>query len=278
MAWCPICNAEYDDDNICPDCSVDLMNGNPNDYTDIFAFSNEEATLNIYNHLLEIGFETIQYYYDAKENLYHIICEYGEEADAKMQLMFYIREDLSCELTPTEKVALSRIIDSFAGTLDDDEAPKSYVSAEEKYANVNSSAISLLVVGFLGLAIILIDISGIYRFPFSGITRILFLGTLGLLFIIFVIMGIVSFKNAKKLAKQIKIEDNTQAEIRKYITDELNLASPDLTFDDRTSSEEKCLIRTEYITNRVKEKFPKADISFIDYIVEDLYDKLYPSD
>lgn len=275
MPWCPICKTEYENELLCPDCSVDLMNGNPSDYTIIFSFSNEEATLNIYNHLLEIGFETVQYYYAATKKLYHIICEVSEEADAKLQLIIYIKDELSCELTPTQKVELSRITDSYIADNTSD-SPKAYVSAKDKYTDVNSSAISLLVVGFLGLAILLTDILGIYHFPFHGITRILFLGTLGTLFIVFLFMGIVSLRNAGKLAKQIKVEDNIHEKIKDYIMQDLDLTIPDAEFDADITSEEKYLIRVEYITDKVKSAFPEADSAFIDYIVEELYETIYP--
>lgn len=73
MAWCPICKAEYDNSDICPDCSVDLIPENEKDYTDIFTFPDEEISLNIYNHLMELGFETVHYYYDSDDKVFHII-------------------------------------------------------------------------------------------------------------------------------------------------------------------------------------------------------------
>lgn len=278
MAWCPICKSEYENKDVCPNCSVDLMNGNPSDYTDIFAFSNEEVTLRVYNHLLDIGFETIQYYYDSEEKLYHIICEANEETEAKRQLVFFISEDFQYDFTPTEKVAISKITDKIISTEAAAPAPASYVSAEEKYANVNSSAASLLIVGFIGLVIILLDITKIYRFPFSGASRILFLGTMGFLFVLFLIMGILSFKNAKKLSRKIKEEDKLQEKIRTYILEQLDISPADNSLNNDNTPEEKYLIRTGYISSMVIQQFPKADSSFIDYIVEELYDELYPDD
>ena len=167
MAWCPICKAEYDDREVCPDCSVDLISGAEKDYTDIFIFPNEEISLNIYNHLKELEFETIQYYYDAREEVFHIICEEYEEADARKQLYFYITDnDLNSELTPTERVALSKFTEEIFDEEEDVEAPAAYVSAKDRYADVHSSASSLLIVGFIGLIILILDLTGIFRFPF----------------------------------------------------------------------------------------------------------------
>lgn len=277
MAWCPICKAEYENETSCPDCMVDLMKGNPGDYTDIFTFKNEEVSLNIYNHLLDIGFETVQYYYDAASGLYHIICEISEETDAKKQLILFIKEDFKYDFSPLEKVEISKIADNIISEEEDIDTPKTYISAEEKYANVNSSAASLLIVGFIGLIVMVLDITGIYRFPFSGASRILFLGTMGFLFVLFVIMGILSFRNAKKLEKKIKEEDSLQEKIQTYITDELDLTSFDESLNDNTDPEEKYLERTEYIQSKVKESFPDTDDSFIEYIIEGLYDTLYPN-
>lgn len=280
MTWCPICKKEYEHGGLCPDCSAELLNGSPDDFEDFFAFSNEEAALSIYNHLLEIGFETVQYYYHPEENAYHLICDPSETEAAKQQLVFFCEkfftEDrLSTDMTADQRAALLKLTDDIIADESRAESSHSYVSAQEKYANVSSSAVSLLIVGIIGLIILLTDVTGIYQFPFSGSSRILFIFTMGLLFVVFVIAGIISLRNARKLSKDIVHEDNVQENIRAYITGELDLSHADDAIDADTPPEEKYLVRTGYITTMVKQKFPSADEAFIDHIAESMYDSLF---
>lgn len=275
MAWCPICKTEYDDEDICPDCSVDLIPGNEKDYTEIFTFPNEEISLNIYNHLMELDFETIQYYYDAKEEIFHIICQEYEAEDARKQMYFFITDHLDGELTPTERVALSKFTDELFDEETGDEAPAVYVSAKDKYTDVHSSASSLLIVGFIGLIILILDLAGIYRFPFSGASRIIFLVTMGVVFVLFLVSGIISLRKAKTLSSMINDEADIEKEIISYITEKLDLSPADKGFDENASDEEKYLARTEYIQGIVKEKYPETDEAFIEHIVEKAYDDIF---
>lgn len=275
MAWCPICKTEYDDEDICPDCSVDLIPGNKKDYTEIFTFPNEEISLNIYNHLMELDFETIQYYYEAKEELFHIICQEYEAEDARKQMYFFITDHLDGELTPTERVALSKFTDELFDEETDDKAPAVYVSAKDKYTDVHSSASSLLIVGFIGLIILILDLAGIYRFPFSGASRIIFLVTMGVVFVLFLVSGIISLRKAKTLSSMINDEADIEKEIISYITEKLDLSPADKGFDENASDEEKYLARTEYIQGMVKEKYPETDEAFIEHIVEKAYDDIF---
>lgn len=275
MAWCPICKAEYDDKDICPDCSVDLITGNEKDYTEIFTFPNEEISLNIYNHLKELDFETIQYYFDAKDEVFHIICQEYEAEDARKQMYFFITDNLNVELTPTERVALSKFTDELFDKESDNEPTSVYISAKDKYTDVHSSASSLLIVGFIGLIILILDLTGIYRFPFTGTSRILFLGTLGFVFILFLVSGIISLRKAKALSAMINDEADIEKEIMSFITEKLDLSAADRSFDENTSDEEKYLARTEYIQGMVKEKYSETDDAFIEHIVEKAYDDIF---
>lgn len=275
MAWCPICKAEYNDGDICPDCSVDLIPGNEKDYTDIFTFPNEEISLNIYNHLMESGFETIQYYYDAKEEVFHIICEEYEAYDAGKQMYFFITDNLNASLTPTEKAALSKFTDNFFDKNTDSDKASVYVSAKDKYSDVHSSGSSLLIVGFIGLIILVLDLTGIYRFPFSGTSRILFLGTMGIVFILFLVSGIVSLRKAKALSSMISRETDLEKEIMAYITEKLDLSPAGNSIDENASDEEKYLVRVEYIKGMVKKAYPDVDEAFIEHIVEMIYDDIF---
>lgn len=279
MAWCPICKNEYEEADLCPDCSVALLTGDQANYSEVFAFKNEEVTLNIFNYLLEINIPTVQYYYNAATDTHYIICEDEYEADAKQQIIFFIEDKLDTYLTPAQQSSLAYATNKLiSDSIPEDDDISPYIPMSDKYTDAKSSASSLIVVGFIGFIILLLDITGIVSFPFSGITRLFFLGTLGVLFIIFIVMGIFTFKNAKKLKTAIDEEAFTIEKIKTFINDQLDLSVADKDFDESTSIEEKCLIRTSYIISKTVEQFSEIEKSLIEYVVEDLYYELYPED
>lgn len=277
MAWCPICKAEFDENNTCPECKVELLPESESYFTDIFSFSNEEITLNVFNFLIEQDYEMVQYYYDETTCVYHILIpnEFKEEISEK--IIYYLSANNPVnDISKSEKNELENIVSELINEKKlKRENSKSYVSAETKYEDVNSSAVSLLFVGVLGLIILFLDITNVYHFPFSGASRILFLVTMGVLFVVFFISGIMSIKKAKKLALEIQSEDNLQDEISSFISKELDLSAAEELFDADSTPEIKCLARTEYIATKVIEAYPDADPAFIDYIIENLYDSLY---
>ncbi len=280
MSWCPICKMNYEDNESCPNCEVSLISGYEEDYSEIFSNKNEEVTIDIFNNLMENGFSSTHYFFDENDENYYIICNNDDIISAKQQIIHYVNNDFDVYLTENEKSILNKTINSITDDVASSmiSSTPQYVSAEDKYTNVRSSATSLLSVGILGLVILLLDFIGVYSFPLSGTTRFLFMLTMSLLFVIFIISGTISFINSKKLKKEIDVEENIKEDIKKYILEELDLSPADAKFTDETSPEEKCLFRSGYICIKLSEKFPNSDKLLIENFVEEIYDDIYPDD
>lgn len=280
MSWCPICKKDYEDTELCPHCEVSLISGYEEDYSEIFSNLNEEITVDIYNNLIENGFTSAHYYLDENDRYYHVLCYKDDNMSAKQQIIQYVNGDFPIYLTENEQDILNETIDSLADDVKSEmsSSTSQYVSAEDKFTNVRSSATSLLTVGIIGFVILLLDIVGVYTFPFSGTSRWLFMITMSFMFVVFIVSGTISFINSKKLKKQIDVEDNFKEDIEKYILEELDLTPADAKFTVDTSLEEKCLFRSGYICIKVLEKFPNADKLFVEHFVGEIYDSIYPDD
>lgn len=245
-------------------------------YVEVFAFSDEEIALSLYNFLVENAGCDIQYTFDEESNIYHLLCEGEYELEIKSQILFYFSENPPKNLLPSEAHALSDKLDKLVkSTIDTDTSSKAYVSAKDKYTDVKSSAGSFLFVGFLGLIILILDIVGVFNFPIAGASRVLFFVCMTAIFLIFIVLGLFSYKKAKVLSSEINNEEKLEDDIVSYITDELDLNPVENVFEEDTPSEVKCLTRTEYIVRMTLEKFPETKESFIEHIVEELYEDLY---
>ena len=75
----------------------------------IITFSNEEVVLKIYNHLIEQGYETVEYQHDEESNMYHITCELYEVTDVRRDILLFIDNNLDVELSEDEKREIVKI-------------------------------------------------------------------------------------------------------------------------------------------------------------------------
>lgn len=151
----------------------------------------------------------------------------------------------------------------------------SFVRLSDKYNDITSSALTMLLVGLAGIVFMALVLLKVIPLPFDSETSWLFYSVMGGIFIIFAISGIVSFMHAKQVKLDAAIED-------KLIEDMLNWADENLTKDfldkdlDLTQSEELIYFdRAEKITNALMHEFENADEALIGELTEQIYQKFY---
>lgn len=146
-----------------------------------------------------------------------------------------------------------------------------YKSKTIKYNDFKSSAFTLTVVGILGI-VALIGIMLVGKFRMSLLTFII----MGLLFIGMAVGGIVTFVNLKKIQKEVVEEKDNFTKLDAFC--ELNLSKEilDKTFETLEESEEKMYFyRTRLMKEKIIEEYPDLSEDFVDYFVEDKYNKMY---
>ncbi|MCI8557774.1 MAG: hypothetical protein HFI19_08420 [Lachnospiraceae bacterium] len=139
---------------------------------------------------------------------------------------------------------------------------KPYKSPEERYADMRSSAWTFLFVGGAGFIIIILALIGVYSLPFHDFALVVML----LLFAAFLVIGIVSFKNAGKLKDIAASEHALIEEITAWYHSE-GMQSEAVTSLDASLSEELFYLQKYDAVFRIlQEHFPD--------IREDLLNKL----
>lgn len=154
-----------------------------------------------------------------------------------------------------------------------------YRDSKELATENKSSAYILLPVGILGMiAIILIwlDVIPLY----SSITSKIITSTvMGALFIVFIVMGILSLKNAKKLDEKAAKEGDLSKEILNHFSENLsaNIIDEKLADNqwDELPEEERYFKRIEYIKECIINKFMNLDESYVDFMCDEIYTKFY---
>lgn len=157
-----------------------------------------------------------------------------------------------------------------------------YQSSAEKAEDHRSSAYTLLGVGGIGFAAVVLvffDVIPFYRG--AGISRYLVCGVMGAMFILFIVFGVVSMRDSKLLYVKAKSESSLVAEITGWCARNLDaavidslLVSEEETIDE-LSDEERYYRRTEKMKALIVDKFMNLDEAFVEDFVDGYYQELY---
>ncbi len=187
----------------------------------------------------------------------------------------------------------------------------SFVKAKDKYADMRSSASSLLIVGILGVIYMVTDSLGILPFTLNPNDNWIFTFTMAALFIVFIIAGICTYKSANKIRRTIRKEETLTEDMKTWMTENIKPEDIDSRCEDKRKAaydaavegcledaenddksgeeynviayesfydiaeEMKAFEREETIVELVKEQFPDATDAHISYILEEIYDSIF---
>lgn len=192
--------------------------------------------------------------------------------------------------------------------LKEEETPLVYQNKHEKAAEYRSSAWALLIVGIEGLFLIAVNELGILPFQMN-FNKVMVYGVMGTVFILFILIGIYSFMQTKKILTQAEDEDSLKEQINAYLAlhfgreqlDEIGrmedaaaksagnedadvqaegtgdaAARTEENGDTESSGDERLYFtRTNIMKEVLAREFKEADRALIEQLVDDHYDQVY---
>ena len=221
---------------------------------------------------------------DCGEKLVESLEEYDRENAAKMKPGFAAGGTGSAPET-----ADFEIPEEVLSTAEAEEEPEeesrpartfAYHASAEKAEENRSAGVSLLIVGVIGLAAVILLVSDMIPFwHLYGFSKFLTGGVMGVMFALFAVMGVVSLKSVKKLSDKAADEDDLEKRIREWAALNLSEASisKQLSREDRLleKTDIAYFARSEAMKNMLAGAFPEADPAFIDHMTEVLYTGIY---
>lgn len=274
MPWCPVCKNEYKEGYThCSDCDVDLVES-LEVAPKAIVFGEQTTIEGMLEYLKDHHFEGAFSRYDEKEKQYDLYVPYDKEDEAKNVLQGYLQEMMSMQ-----QMAQREVMDADEEGINRKRSQGGvYEDKHAKAEEYKSSAVSLILVGGLGLVFEVLFLLDILPVRVYGMSKYLIGGVMGVMFVGFIIMGIVSARSYKEGLTIASKEDELIDKIRAYALENLTKESVDRMAHISHAQEEDEMAcyyqRTAVIKAKINEEF-HPNIALLDSITDDLYTEIF---
>lgn len=276
MPWCPVCKNEYREGfTHCNDCDVDLVES-LEVAPKAIVFGEKETVEGMCEYLEDHHFEGAFVRYDEAERQYDLFVPYDKEEDAKNVLQGYIHEMMEMQQMAQREVMMME--EDAEGINRKRSQGGTYEDKHAKAEDYKSSAVSLILVGGLGIVFEILFLMDILPFRAYGMSKYLIGGVMGFMFVGFVIMGISSARSYKEGLNIASKEDELIDKIRAYALENLTRESVDqmarISVSEDDDEMQYYYQRAAIIKAKINEEF-HPNIALLDSITDDLYTEIF---
>ena len=283
MPWCPKCKNEYKSVyTVCADCGAELVESLEVGMKCVY-FGMDSELYEMSKFLRANGIEKSEVSYDEKENTYELKVESEYVAEAQKMIRVYLQNIATAKEVKQASEVMSAMSEEELEALQREKEYRikemmrtPYEDADKKAEDYKSGADSLLIVGVIGaVALVLLNL-GVLPISLPAFTKAMITGVMGIMFVIFIFMGISSRKSYAKLKSQASSDKDTKADIKKYLKETINVEEFDKELcDDEPSMEILYFRRMEKLKEMVFSYAEVIDVSFAEYILEEVYPEIF---
>lgn len=295
MPWCPKCENEYVDGiTICADCGCTLVES-LNEGANIPVFFGTKENLELLVKFLEYNkILNSKISYSEEDRIHELFVTKENEEKAKRVVRVFLQQQREKEenLASQEEKSVDTLEEELEkneqGQTTESEENKEpentmvsagiYENAAKKAEDYKSGAYTLLLIGSLGIVFIVLFLIGVLPLNITGFSRYLVSGVMGSIFILFVIMGIFSFKSFKRLEKKAVAENNLTDTLNKWCDENFEADKIDQLLPvDLQGDEMLYFYRTAYMKKMITTNFINLKADFLDNFVDEIYQKIFES-
>ncbi len=262
MPWCPQCKNEYREGiTVCADCGCELVTEEADERVQVL-FGEKEQMEGLKKFLMYNRITSSQIVFEESENVYELSVASNDKTEAMKLAQIFLQQEAE-RMAKKEPETEEEEKPGVAGI---------YQSNEQKAKENKSSAVVLLLTGGAGVIFIILCMTGVLPIQFRGIVY----AVMGAMFLIFIIMGVVSFRNSKLLNQQAVSENSLVDSMTKWCLESLDKAEIDSELEqEKLDEEEKYFRRTKWMKDKIQNQFLNLDEAFLEYFVDDIYDDIF---
>lgn len=146
-----------------------------------------------------------------------------------------------------------------------------YTSAKSRQSETKSSAWTFLFIGSIGFVIMTLALSGVIQLPLHTFALVV----MEAMFAAFLVVAVISFKNAKRLQAEISSEEDLADRVKIWAKENLNAEELAADLDADTTDEMKYFMVSEVIREKIMVAFPEVDDSYAEELTENFYNELF---
>ena len=294
MAWCPKCKNEYREGiTVCPDCGETLVSEEElTDFTSVL-FGEQDEMEKLKDFLTYNGIEKSKITFDETEQVYELFVDAAEEKKAKtIARVFLEQQEKERKENAAEEEAA---VDEFLMPGEEEETPEEKIKSDEllkaassqggltymnsgaKAEENRSSAWVLLIVGIFGMLVMILGIAGVL--PFHIGNPYMFYGVMSAVFILFIVMGVVSMRNAKIFEKKAESENSLVDTLVKWSEENLTAEDIDAQIENAADTPAEALYykRFEVIRSQMNHQFMNLDQQMLENLIDTkIYEQIFP--
>ncbi len=280
MAWCPKCKNEYRDGvSVCADCGCELVTEEQYDDLVPLIFGDEEQMNSLKKYLEFNKLKGVTIRYSEEDNVYEILVREQDKGPASAMAKVFLEQEAIVKEAEADGQE----------TKVDEELQKSaaektvrttvYYNNTERAEENRSSAWMLLIVGAVGLAAMVLGMLGVL--PLRLGNPYMFYGVMCTVFFLFIIMGVVSMKNAKLFAKKAESENTLRDAMTKWYQDNLqaDIIDEELEITEDVTDEVIYFKRVQILKDKFNCQFMNLDQDFLEHYIDDeVYDAVFSNE
>ncbi|MBO4980684.1 MAG: hypothetical protein J6C84_02150 [Lachnospiraceae bacterium] len=287
MPWCPKCKNEYREGfTVCADCGCELVDQEPlTDMVPLLAGTKEVMT-SLKKYLEYNKLQNVSMMFNARENMYMLMVKKEEQQKAVMMSKIFMEEESKRRMQEQQTQAPGIVLDAPKEQAEEKKPDRAqgvaasgsgrYHKSADRAEENRSSAWVLLGAGGIGLFAMALGIAGVL--PFDIGNQYMFYGVMSALFLVFLVMGVVSLKNAKQFATKAESENSLKNTLTAWCRDNLTGESVDAELSGAKADPEEILYfkRSEIIKERLNRQFVNLDQAFLDQFIDEVvYDMVF---
>lgn len=287
MPWCPKCKNEYREGmKVCVDCGCDLVEEEQFDNLVALTFGDEEELNSLKDYLEFNKLKGVEVRFDEAEHVYELFVRYDDKGKAmSLEKVFLAQKASEKEMLQEGSYDGQITFEEEEPETTDSKAkstqPPMYQNSHERAEENRSSAWALLVVGICGIMFVVLALLDLI--PLRVGNPYMFYGVMSAVFVLFIVMGMVSLKNAKLFDKKAESENTLHDAMVRWYKENLSAAMLDAEWKEADAesgenlSEEMLYFkRAQLLKDKFNYQFVNLDQMFLErFIDEEVYDALF---